>query len=95
MKDSPATLATDQKLYYMQDTRQHVGNSMMWWRKGGCGYCCDVREAHVFTKDEAYAQHRMRPTDLPWPKSYIDAHVAHHVDFQRVDRELIDAVEAA
>ena len=77
--------------YYLQDKRQMVGNSMYWWRKNGAGYCCDVREAHVYTRAEAFAQHRMRDTDVPWPKAYIDARVAHHVDFQRVDLELARA----
>jgi hypothetical protein len=81
-------MTDDQRLYYLQDKRQHVGNSMMWWRKGAAGYCCDVREAEVYTKADAYAQHKRRSTDVPWPKDYIDARIAHHVDFQRVDREL-------
>lgn len=88
------SLTPEGRLYYLQDKRQMVGNSMMWWRHGHAGYCCDVREAHVFTREEAYAQHRMRPTDVPWPKDYIDASVSHHVDHQRVDRELIDVLEA-
>jgi len=72
------------ELYYLQDKRDYVGNSMLWWRAGGSGYCCDVREAGVFTKEQAFAQHRCRETDIPWPRSYIDARVAHHVDMQRV-----------
>ncbi len=81
--------STEQDLYYLQDQRSMVGNSMMWWRKDHAGYCCDVREAHVFTKKEAYAFHRARKTDIPWPKYYIDQRVSHHVDHQRVDRELM------
>jgi hypothetical protein len=72
------------ELYYLQDKRDYVGNSMLWWRAGGAGYCCDVREAGVFTKEQAFDQHRCRDTDIPWPKPYIDARVAHHVDMQRV-----------
>lgn len=71
--------------YYMQDTRQMVGNSMYWWAIGGRGYTCDIRKAGVFTKAEADEQHRMRSTDRPWPKEYIDARVSHHVDFQHCD----------
>jgi hypothetical protein len=81
--------------YYLQDKRQMVGNSMYWWRKNGAGYCCDVREAHVYTREQAFAQHRCRDTDIPWPKAYIDARVAHHVDFQRVDLELARAAYSA
>lgn len=82
-------MTDEQQLYYLQDKRDYVGNSMLWWRKEHAGYCCDVREAHVFTKEEAYAQHRMRETDIPWPKAYIDSRVSHHVDHQKVDRELM------
>ena len=32
-------------LYYIQDPRQCVGNSALWWRKGGHGYTCDLRQA--------------------------------------------------
>jgi hypothetical protein len=81
-------------LYYLQDSRQTVGNSMLWWRRDGQGYCCDVREAEVYSKKEAYAQHAMRGTDIPWPKPYIDQRVAHHIDFQKCDRELMLAAYA-
>lgn len=72
--------------YYLQDKRTYVGNSMMWWAKDANGYVCDVRKAHVYTKAEAYAQHDMRSTDIPWPKAYIDARISHHVDMQHVKR---------
>ena len=82
-------MTTEQDLYYLQDTRQYVGNCMLWWRKGGAGYCCDLADAGVFSKDEAYRQHRARETDVPWPKEYIDRRAALYVDHQRVDRELM------
>src|SRR5690348_7926541 len=84
-------LNTSEKLYYLQDKRQYVGNCMLWWRKGGAGYCCDLHEAGVFTKEEAYRQHAVRETDIPWPKEYIDRRSALYVDHQRVDRELMIA----
>jgi len=72
-------------LYYMQTTG-HVGNSLLWWRKGRHGYTCDIQQAHVFTREEALRQHECRPTeDFPWRKSYIDARLQHHVDSQLVD----------
>lgn len=71
--------------FYMQDTRNQVGNSMLWWAKDGCGYVCDIRQAEVWSRKAAEAQHKMRSTDRPWPKAYIDARIAHHVDFQRCD----------
>lgn len=81
------TISSEEQLYYLQDKRQYVGNSMLWWGQGRSGYVCDIRKAQVFTKEEAFAQHRMRETDIPWPKSYIDARISHHIDMQHCKRE--------
>lgn len=81
---------TDQ--FYLQDSRQIVGNDMMWWALGG-GYTSDVSKAEVFTRDEAQRQHNRRETDVPWPKAYIDAKTRPVVDFQYVSRE--DALKEA
>lgn len=69
-----------------------VGNSMSWWAIDGKGYTCDIQRAGVYTKEEAFAQHRMRSTDRPWPKRYIDGRLSHHVDFQHVDHSLAVAL---
>ena len=71
-------------IYYIQDTRQFVGNSMSWWRQNGSGYTCDLREAGIFLKEEAEKICRNRDTDKMWEKSYIDLRVQHHVDMQDV-----------
>ncbi len=68
-------------LYYLQDDRQIVGNSMLWWREGGKGYTCDLKEAGVFTKENLPI---LRSSDIAWPKDYIDARTALHVDSQLV-----------
>jgi hypothetical protein len=73
--------------YYLQDSRQLVGNDMMWWRVGGAGYTSDLREAWVISKDEAVAHHRSRETDIPWPKDYIDARTRPAVDMQYCSRD--------
>lgn len=80
-----------QDLYYLQDRRQYVGNSMLWWRKNGKGYTCEITEAHVFTREEAYSHHESRDTDVPWRKDYIDARISSHIDAQKCDREHPDA----
>ena len=74
-------------LYYLQDSRQYVGNSMLWWRAGGAGYTTNLEEAGVFTQDQAFRQHRVRDTDRPWSKSYVDGHANRHVDHQKLKRE--------
>lgn len=68
------------KFYYLQDTRQFVGNSMLWWAKDHHGYTCDIRKAHIF--DESELKQRTRDTDVPWEKEYIDGRVSHHIDMQ-------------
>ena len=71
---------TKEPLYYVQDTRNCVGNSMLWWGKNYCGYVCDIRDAHVWTESELKRLHRS--TDVPWPKAYIDSKVSFHIDCQ-------------
>ena len=69
--------------FYLQDKRQYVGNDLLFWAKDGKGYTTDLRKAHVYTKEEAFKQNRMRDTDIPWPKEYIDSKVRPAVDHQR------------
>ena len=74
-------------LYYLEDTRQRIGNCLVWWRQGGCGYTTDVSKAGVFEGDRAFAQHNARKTDRPWPKNYVDGRARPRVDFQDVDHK--------
>lgn len=74
-------------LYYIQDTRTYVGNSMSWWRKEGHGYTCDIREAELFTL--ARAEEICRTSHFKmWPRTYIDSRVSHHIDMQTCDPEV-------
>lgn len=74
------------QLFYLQDSRQFVGNDVIWWRKGGNGYTTDLREAETYTSDEAQRMHFARTSDIPWPKDYIDAKTRPAVDFQYIKR---------
>jgi hypothetical protein len=79
-------------LYYMQ-VKGYCGNSLLWWREGKHGYTPDIKQAHVWTKEDAFAQHKCRPTeDFPWRKDYIDAHLQHHVNQEYVSRRHKGAV---
>lgn len=74
------------ELFYLQ-TRGHVGNCFLWWKKGRHGYTCDIKQAHIFTREEAFGQAKIRPdVDFPWRKSYIDAHVVLHINSELVSR---------
>ena len=52
--------------YYVQDSRQFVGNCVLWWRKENAGYTTDIGDAAVFEEDEL--PHN-RESDVPWPKT--------------------------
>ena len=70
--------------FYLQDSRDYVGNDVLWWKKDGKGYTTDLREAEVYSKDAAVRQHNCRETDIPWPKDYIDARTRPAVDMQYI-----------
>lgn len=76
-----------ERMYYLRDDRQVVGNCLLWWRKGRSGYTCNLDDAHIFTEKEAFAQHSSRETDRPYPKDYIDGIAYRHVDHQVVDKD--------
>jgi hypothetical protein len=42
--------------YYIQDSRDYVGNSMLWWGFDGRGYVCDITKAGVYSKEAAFRQ---------------------------------------
>lgn len=76
------------KKYYVQDTRTYVGNSMTWWKHDDFGYVCDIREARIFTEDEAKLICTKKHTNKRmWPKDYIDARVEHHIDTQHCNHQ--------
>lgn len=79
--------STDRDLFYLQDSRGYVGNDMLWWAKGGCGYTTDLRKAEVYTRDKALRQHHCRESDIPWPKEYIDDRARPAVDMQYCKRD--------
>lgn len=70
-------------LYYIRDTRQIVGNCVMWWAKDAKGYTCDLDRAHLYTEEEVESQD-WRDTDIPMPEEEINALAYRHVDIQRI-----------
>lgn len=84
----PAAAMPTPKLFYVQDTRQLVGNALLWWRKGGQGYGCNLDEAEVFT--EHAARQLIKSSGYKyraWPKEYIDARVIKAIDFQHLETD--------
>lgn len=74
-------------LFYLQDSRSNVGSRAMFWKEGG-GYTSNLDEADIFTREKAVQQYEDRETDLPWPKSYVDALAQLGVDFQYLGQEV-------
>lgn len=76
--------------FYLQDSRQYVGNDMLFWKADGNGYTTNLAEAQIYTKEAAQAQHNMRHSDIPWPRSYIDRRLRPVVDMQtaRLDKAI-------
>lgn len=72
--------------YYLQDSRSYSGNSVIWWREGRGGYTTDIGEAHIFTFEEAIAEHNNRSTDQPWPCEYVNQKIMSVVDSQRIKK---------
>lgn len=71
-------------MFYIQDTRQFVGNCPVWWGPNGRGYVTRLDEAGRYTEQEAIKQNRTRDTDIPWPCAEIDAIARPTVDFQHM-----------
>lgn len=71
-------------LFYIQDTRQVVGNCPVWWGPDGSGYVTRLDEAGRYTEQEAVRQNRTRETDIPWPCAEIDALGRKTVDCQHM-----------
>jgi hypothetical protein len=67
--------------YYLQDSRQYVGNDMLFWRKGRSGYTTNLDEAHEFTLEEALDE---RDSDIPWLVEQMRALSRPAVDMQRL-----------
>lgn len=67
------------ELYYIQDTRTYVGNSVMWWRPNGDGYTSNLDDAW-----KVYASWSIgRDTDKLWPCAAIDALATRQFDMQK------------
>lgn len=65
-------------LYYIQDTRQIVGNCMMFWCPGDKGYTCQLDLAGKYIGAEALSRCR-DGTHMAWPVDFIEVNAVRHV----------------
>lgn len=68
-------------LFYIQDSRQYVGNDVSWWRPNSGGYTCQIDEAGLY--DEAFCR-GARDTDIIWRWEDIYPLATRVVDIQRM-----------
>lgn len=68
------------QFYYIQDSRSYVGNSVLWWRKGGSGYTTNLAEAMQVTGKTS--DWLFRETDILWPVDDVDARATRQFDAQ-------------
>lgn len=73
-------------MFYLQDSRNFVGNSPLWWAKGRGGYTCDIDKAELFTEQEAMKLFEDRSTDIPWKKEDVENAIKRLVDAQYLQK---------
>lgn len=72
-------------LYYVQDSRYYLGNTVVWLCIDG-KHTDDVNKAKVFTADEARVLTGGKDFYVSWPKIYIDKKTRPTVDMRHIER---------
>lgn len=92
-KDGLGAEIDPEALYYLQDTRQKVGNCMMFWCPNGGGYTCQLDEAGEYTGAEALDRVRSGDTEKAWPVRFIERAAVRHVRADSIDVRVAAAKE--
>ena len=74
------------RMYYIQDTRQYVGNCVYWWGKNRSGYTTHLDQAGEYTEEEAREIARARDTEKAIPCDVVREAASLQVDAQRLAR---------
>lgn len=76
------------QLYYIEDTRQVVGNCVLWWGKDRAGYFCALDDAGLYSGMEAadIVGLRSEKTDVAWPRELVEASAVRHVRSEPLSR---------
>lgn len=72
-------------VYLIQDTRQYVGNCILWWCHEGKGYTTEFDKAGRFTEEQANTG---RDTGLPIPVEAAEQALCTHVRAEALGRAL-------
>ncbi len=73
--------------YYLEREQSgYVGNCLLWWRSGHCGYTCDLGDAQIFDEcDPRFVGAMKSGKYRARACAYIETKASHHVDHQRLD----------
>lgn len=74
-------LLPDDTMFYVQDKRNYVGNSVVWWGKDENGYVIDPNKAMKVTKEYILSK-KWRNTDVIWEATEVENNISWHVDAQ-------------
>lgn len=81
LRDGRGKPIDEKAFYYIQDTRQVVGNCVLWWRPNGAGYTCDLLDAGIYPGTHAKGK---RDTDVYWPVEEVRKRTIVHVRVERL-----------
>jgi len=77
------------KYYIERKASGYCGNNLLFWRKGGAGYGCDISEAEVFDDtDPKFLQIIKDSKYRAWPKEHIDSTSMPVSDHQRLNYDI-------
>ena len=82
LRDGTGKPIDEKAHYYIQDTRQVVGNCALFWRPDGAGYTCDLLDAGVYLG--SHAKPGKRDTDVYWPVEVVRKQTIVHVRVERL-----------
>lgn len=76
----------DDTMFYIQDRRNYVGNSVLWWGLNSGGYVTDPKKAMKVSK-EYILKHAWRKTDIIWEATEVENNITSHVDAQYLNKK--------
>ena len=73
--------------YYIQDSRNYVGNCILFWAKNNSGYTTNINDAGLYDEESAKSICKNRKSDIAWPENYVLKHTQITCDMQYFDKK--------
>lgn len=80
-------MSSNEKLFYLRDTRSDIGANASFWRIAGVGYSPDLNNSETFSFEEAKAYYLRNNKQVPLSKKIVDS-----FSYKTVDSETLDKV---